>query len=211
MGSEDEVHSNKSSMHRHEMKDAENTNNNSCSRRLYRYIEAQTSLPSLILYAYLFWYLFIMICFGIKHMPLIAWLNAAVLATFVCITLNAAAYTAPACGTNGYFKHPFKVSRFWMIPFCVSSISVACNASKDECLLLFPTDTTLLIIHLFTMTAILSIGSFIHCFILPKCACHKNKNVKGHKIKSKSEIDIDGSIGGVSEASDVIHTSSCAI
>ena len=49
--------------------------NNSCYQWIYRYIAAQTSLPSLILYAYLFWYLFIMFCFGIKNMPIIAWLN----------------------------------------------------------------------------------------------------------------------------------------
>ncbi len=41
---------------------------------LYKYVESQTSLPSLILYAYLYWYLLIMISFGIKNMPTAAWI-----------------------------------------------------------------------------------------------------------------------------------------
>ena len=98
------------------------------------------------------------------------------LATLVSVALNAAAYHPPPCGPNGYFKNYFKVARFWGIPFCVSSISVACNASPDECKLLFPTDVTLLQIHVAVMVFIMAIGSLIQFVILPKCPCHSHSH-----------------------------------
>ena len=93
--------------------------------------------------------------------------TATVLASFVSVALNAAAYYAPACGKNGYFKNYFKVSRFWMIPFCVSSISVACNSSPNDCMLLFPTNPMLLMVHLSGMAGIITVGLFINQCILP--------------------------------------------
>ncbi len=85
------------------------------------------------------------------------------------VALNAAAYYSPACGHNGYFKNYFKVLKFWIIPFCVSSISVACNSSPNECILLFPINDFLLIIHLSGMSGIILIGMTINTCILPKC------------------------------------------
>eukprot|EP00483_Globobulimina_turgida_P009471 UN09490 len=58
----------------------------------------QTRLPNLILYAYLFWWIFVMGAFGIYYIQFDAWITAAILASFVCVLLNAAAYQPPACG-----------------------------------------------------------------------------------------------------------------
>eukprot|EP01084_Bolivina_argentea_P046104 84877_1 len=101
-----------------------------CLQWIFEWLTSQTRLPSLILYAYLFWWMLIMFAFGIDNMTLDAWATACVLATFVFFALNAAAYHPPLMGQNGYLRHYFKIARFWLIPFCVSSISVACNASK---------------------------------------------------------------------------------
>ena len=40
----------------------------------YRWIESQTRLPSLILYAYLYWYLLLIISFGYNNMTSDAWI-----------------------------------------------------------------------------------------------------------------------------------------
>eukprot|EP01084_Bolivina_argentea_P128454 227066_1 len=165
----------------------EDDSNQTCNNCLYNWIESQTTIPSLILYAYLYWYLLIQFAFGIQYMSAIAWLSAAVLATFVWVLLNAAAYHAPACGQKGYFKNYFKVLKFWLIPFCVSSISVACNLAPHECKLLFPTDTMLLIYHLCGMLGIMCIGSIIHYLILPKVKCN---DTNGDGVRSYSEIEI---------------------
>jgi len=130
----------------------------------WAYIASQTRLPSLILYSNLFWYLFIIFSFGLRNMPKEAWVNAVVLASFVCMTLNAAAYVPD----TGYFRNYFKVVRFWIIPFSVSSISVACSSSKGECMMLFPTDPTLLLIHIGTIIFIMTTGSLIHRIVLRK-------------------------------------------
>eukprot|EP00483_Globobulimina_turgida_P005608 UN05618 len=132
---------------------------------MFEWIESQTNIPSLILYAYLFWYLLLMFSFGFENMPTTAWVSAMVLATFVFIALNAAAYHSPPCGSMGYFRDYFKVFKFWLIPFCVSSVSVACNISPNHCKLLFPRNTALLIIHLCGMLGIILIGSIIHYIV----------------------------------------------
>merc|ERR1740123_1369646 len=113
-----------------------------------------------------------MIAFGGKHMTLIGWENAMFLAMWVFFALNAAAYTPPMFGANGYLKQPYKIIRFFLIPFCVSSISVACNASPNECRLLFPRDGTLLAMLISIMLSILIVGSFIHYKVLPRCPCY---------------------------------------
>ena len=41
----------------------------------YNYIHGQTSLASLMLYAYLFWWIFIMAAFGASNMPSVGWEN----------------------------------------------------------------------------------------------------------------------------------------
>ena len=146
---------------------------------------------SLILYAYLFWYLLIMISFGADNMTLAGWENgihtslftpmchhlplntAMVLALFVFFALNAAAFEPPI---RGYLRNYFKMIRFYMIPFCVSSISVACNASKRECMLLFPTDQALLALLLAVMAGIVGVGSVIHYAVLPRCSCYEHKH-----------------------------------
>ena len=118
------------------------------------------------------------------------------MATFVFFALNAAAFTSPLTGPKGYIRNPFKITRFWLIPFCVSSISVACNAAEDECQLLFPTDKILCIYLICIMIGIMLIGSIIHYCILPKCPCSKyNKNAKKNKIGINSnESNINGFI-----------------
>ncbi len=40
----------------------------------YNWIESQTAIPALILYAYLYWYFLIQFTFGIKYMTTSAWL-----------------------------------------------------------------------------------------------------------------------------------------
>eukprot|EP01084_Bolivina_argentea_P217176 368808_1 len=143
---------------------------------LVNWMKSQTQPSSLILYSYLFWYLFIMFSFGIKNMSMNAWGNAAVLATFVCVALNAAAYHGPLCGQHGYTNNYFKILRFWCIPFCVSSISVACNASPTDCMYLFPTNLTFLAIQISVIVVIISIGSFQYFYVLPKLRSNKKKN-----------------------------------
>eukprot|EP01083_Nonionella_stella_P057370 150626_1 len=147
---------------------------------LLTWINSQTTVSSLILYAYLYWWSLIMLSFGYNCMPSIAWINASVLATFVCVALNAAAYHPPLYGTNGYLTNYFKIGRFWIIPFCVSSISVACNTSATQCKFLFPTDHRLLIVHIVGMFGILVIGCFVHQsshLALSKCANNRHLSV----------------------------------
>ena len=110
------------------------------------------------------------------------------------MALNAAVYHAPACGTNGYFRDYFKVLRFWLIPFCVSSISVACDASPDECVLLFPTDPVHLFIHLFGMAAIITIGLLINRCVAPKC--------KGEMDKEERESNTNYDKGETKDSND---------
>ena len=54
---------------------------------------------------------------------------------------------------------------------------MACNASKDQCKLLFPTDSKLFTIHVCVMIAIVIIGCIIHYGILPNCPCSKDNKV----------------------------------
>ena len=139
--------------------------------QLYRYLNKQTGLPYLILYTYLFWYLFLMVTVGAKHMSLMAWLNGIFVALFVFFALNAAAYQAPLCGPRGYLKHPFKIGRFFAIPFCVSTSSIACSmAGDEECMLLFATDHFLCIMQIVGMVVIFVSGLFIHCIVSPLLA-----------------------------------------
>merc|ERR1712062_443075 len=95
----------------------------------------------------------------------------------VFFALNAAAYTPPLFGPNGYLKNKWKMARFYLIPLCVSSISVACGASHDECRLLFPRDGGLLAALILVMLSILIFGSLIHYKVLPKCPCHVNNSM----------------------------------
>ena len=136
--------------------------------KLYQYLNKQTGLPYLILYTYLFWYLFLMVTVGAKHMSLMAWLNAMFVALFVFFALNAAAYQPPLCGPKGYLKHPFKIARFFAIPFCVSSSSIACSMAGDaECILLFPVDLFLCNLQIAGMVVIFVAGLFVHCIVSP--------------------------------------------
>ena len=88
------------------------------------------------------------------------------MACFVCIPLNAARYNSPA---SKYFKDYAPIIRLWIIPFCVSSISIGCNNASKECKLLFPTNTQLLLPHIGGMIGIISIGCIIHFVLLPLC------------------------------------------
>ena len=120
------------------------------------------------------------------------------------VALNAAAYYAPPCGQNGYFKNYFKVVRFWMIPFCVSSISVACNSSPNDCKLLFPTNDLLLIIFLCGIIGIMTIGLIINKCILPRLRgfvynedeeddeeCGGGDNERGIEIEIDDKVNMD--------------------
>lgn len=61
------------------------TENKSCYEWIYTYIKSQTSLPFLILWAYLYWYLFVMFAFGIKNMPTAAWMSGPCFVTILII------------------------------------------------------------------------------------------------------------------------------
>ena len=137
------------------------------SQRFYQWLYGQTVLANLILYAYLFWYLWLMITHGAAEMPNNTFKVAIVMSCFVGFALNSAAYTPPLTGPNGYLRHKFKIIRFFLIPFCVSSVSIACDSTK-ECRLLFPTLSFELVIQILVMFTIVFGGSFIHYCILPK-------------------------------------------
>ncbi len=94
------------------------------SRRLITLIYEQTMFPKVILWSYFYWWVWFMCMQGFDHIDAKNMVNAVVLASFLCIALNAAAYSPPLLGPNGYIHEPFKILRFWLIPFCVSSISV---------------------------------------------------------------------------------------
>mmetsp|Transcript_47214 Transcript_47214/g.78337 ORF Transcript_47214/g.78337 Transcript_47214/m.78337 type:complete len:181 (+) Transcript_47214:45-587(+) len=138
--------------------------------KLYRYVEKQTSLANLILYIYLFWYLFLIVVIGAKHLHYMHWFNGVFVAVFVFFALNAAAYQPPMCGESGYTKHPFKIARFFLIPFCVSTASVACGMAHDECMLLFPTDPLLMWTQIGCMVVLFGIGMTGHHFASQKLA-----------------------------------------
>ena len=162
--------------------------------KLYRYLNKQTNLPYVVLYTYLFWYLFLMITVGAKHMGSMGWLNGLFVAIFVFFALNAAAYQSPLCGPKGYLKHPFKIARFFAIPFCVSTSSIACTmAGDDECVLLFPVDQFLCIMQIAGMIAIFVAGLFIHCIVSPLLSkIDKLENAR-HNIQHSNSNDLDTS------------------
>ena len=88
------------------------------------------------------------------------------MACLVWIPLNAAQYKSPL---SNYLKQYFGIIKLWIIPFCVSSISIGCNIVPNECNLTFPTDTTLLLVHIAGMIGIIVIGCIIHYILLPIC------------------------------------------
>lgn len=153
----------------------------------YGFIASQTSLPALILYMNLFWYLFIMSTIGFRNMTNELWLQSIVLATFLFIVLNAATFESPVCGPNGYFTRYAKLWKLWLIPFGAFSIYMACDSAKGECLMLFPTDLTLLTIQIGMMAFILASGLSIHYIILPKLVLIR----KGQSLFLVREIDLD--------------------
>ena len=159
--------------------------------QLCRYLNKQTNLPYLILYTYLFWYLFLMITVGAKHMSLESCLTGIFVATFVFCALNSAAYHPPLCGPKGYIKHPFKIARFFAIPFCVSTSSIACSvAGRDECILLIPVDQFLFIIQISGMVVIFVTGFIIHCAVSPLLSrIDKLEQIK-HRLENPKDIKI---------------------
>ena len=160
--------------------------------KLYQYLNKQTNLPYLILYTYLFWYLFLMITVGAKHMSLMAWLNGIFVATFVFFALNAAAYQPPLCGSNGYLKHPFKIARFFAIPFCVSTSSIACTmAGHEECMLLFAADQFLCIMQIVGMVVIFVAGLFVHCIVSPLLSKIDKLEKARRKLDNIPSNDVD--------------------
>lgn len=127
---------------------------------------SQTTFANLILWAWFWWYLWVMFHPWVKSYRVLEirdLLNAFVAATLLFIALNAATYKPPF---NEYIKSPLKIFRFWLIPFCVSSISVSCaRVGKDYCAFFFPKQNIPLIIHLTGLFSILIIGSIIHCYL----------------------------------------------
>eukprot|EP00483_Globobulimina_turgida_P005458 UN05468 len=166
--------------------ESEETKYNPCCRCLYFYVESQTRLSSLILYAYLFWFFFVMFAFGFRHMTARSWVTASSLAGFICIVLSAATYYTPACGPNGHFKI-FMIFTFWIIPFSVSSVYIACNAAHNECRLLLPTDGVLFVINISGIIAILFIGSVMHYFCAPICKVYTRFEMEINGIKSSDD------------------------
>eukprot|EP01084_Bolivina_argentea_P127371 225271_1 len=88
---------------------------------LYQFVESQTRISSLLLHAYLYWYLIIMLTFGTKEMTADALLRACLLATFLSLVVTAV--YEQLCQVNG----PLKVLRLWIIIFSISSVSSVCG------------------------------------------------------------------------------------
>ena len=116
------------------------------------------------------------------------------MACFVWIPLNAARYKSPA---SKYLKDYAPFIKLWIIPFCVSSISIGCNNAPKECKLLFPTDSQLLLSHIGGMIGIICIGCIIHFVLLPLCVTTENSqaehnhyvhdNAKSHNTDLQNE------------------------
>lgn len=131
----------------------------------HKWLLSQTIFHNLILYAYLFWWLFLMFTQNGFSLDVQIFTNALVLAMFVFIALNSAAYSPPMFGPNGYSKQYFKIARFFLIPFCVSSISVVCKLS-DDCQRFFPTNPIHLMLLLIILGVIIVGGSVAHYLLL---------------------------------------------
>ena len=129
----------------------------------------QTKLVNLILYAWFFWYHWILFCPGIKGYTVLTVhdiLNGIVIGCILFFALNAAAYKPPF---KKYISTPLKVLRFWLIPFCVSTVSVSCSKSGiNKCNLFFPVDKIMLVILLSVIISILGFGSLIHYLLNKK-------------------------------------------
>ena len=130
-----------------------------------KWIEIQTRLPNLILYLYLFWYIWIMIILGaLFEFDEMDILTSFEVCALVGIALNAAAYQGPF---SNYIQNPFKISKFFLIPLCVSSLSIGCTKS-DACAFLIPTDTMMLTSQMLFQIAILTFGSLLQMYSLKK-------------------------------------------
>merc|ERR1712150_290826 len=68
-------------------------------------------------------------------------------------------------GTRIPYKRLFQ---FWLLPFGAFSVFMACHSAEGECVVLFPTDITLLTIHIGMMAFIMASGLAIHYVFLPK-------------------------------------------
>ena len=97
----------------------------------------------LVLWGYFAYYL-ATVAFFFSATPGSLWLTALLVALIVGIALNAAALQDS--GVRDYIvEAPFRCLRFFLIPFCVSSLSAISQINGDHFVLLFPSETTELV------------------------------------------------------------------
>ena len=154
---------------------------------LIKWIINQTKLCNLILYSWLWWYLWLMfICPTIKGYQVLTKndiINAIVIAFILFVALNAAAYKGPF---KEYVKS-FKIFRFWLIPFCVSTVSVACSkVGQTKCRYFFPYSTSSLMIQVFIIIGIIAGGSFINFFLMTSCIDKNEEISRNLKFQTNS-------------------------
>ena len=97
----------------------------------------------LVLWGYFAYYL-ATVAFFFSATPGSLWLTALLVALIVGIALNAAALEDS--GVRDYIvEAPFRCLRFFLIPFCVSSLSAISQINGDHFVLVFPSETTELV------------------------------------------------------------------
>lgn len=130
--------------------------------QVWQWFEHQTQFHNLILYCYLFWYCWIMLrCQAIFEMNGSDMLMCLMMSFFVGVALNSSAYRSPF---KKYMANIFQIGRFFLIPFCVSSLSIGCTKS-NQCHFLFPTESSKIVQQWIFQLLILIIGLIIHYVI----------------------------------------------
>ena len=124
-----------------------------------------TTTTNLVLLAYLIWYFWILFAVGAaSKMTASDFEDGLIAGLFIGILLNFAAYPK---GSNVSFKdycskdNAFRIARFFIIPFCVSTISIAC-AEVNNCHALFPTDGVSLFLLIFIMVGVVIFGKIVN-------------------------------------------------
>ena len=107
-------------------------------------VRGSVATPMLLLWGYLAYWC-TLAGYTWHDTPAETWLTAAAVAAIVGVALNAAALDDQQPVLLQLRKQPFRCVRFFLIPFCVSSLSAISEMNGDDFVLMFPKESAKLI------------------------------------------------------------------
>ena len=152
-------------------------------------VEAATTPAMLLLWGY-FTYFLVTLFYESQYASRALILNACLVAAVIGVALNASALGKEPVSTY-VIESPFRVLRFFLIPFCVSLFSALVGAAGDEFVSVLPARPRQL-----AVTVGVSAGVPLACLLPLRCAC-ACAGTRPREGYAEVFVDRDGPCGSV--------------